>query len=1090
MITDTFRRYGNLLRPDGTNQRQRLLPALEANYIVPDERSLPELVEYASRVAAEIRFYDLSGQATGDWSPFLDLLVDPVTKRALPSPQFDELLDSRSDWPPHLALFLAFLKLFQKLQGDFNQLTERHLRHYYENELGLRRRAASSDAVHVIFELAKNAPLTLLPAGTLLDAGKDEKGRPLTYSTQTEVALSTAAVGGMRRLVMERDRRERRRYFAAEGFTSIESPGGFTFGRRQLDLDPAQRFMTEAPLGFGVAAPILRLAEGDRTIDLLLHLHVPPTAQPVVSQEITDAFGVTLTGPEGWIVPDRVQANLLANGGSAQPALSLTVKLSAAAGAVVAFDPALHGPGPPIGLPAVRCLIKGETGIYEVLNGLSVDKADVSVTVKGVRNLAIQNDDGPLTVNQPMPLFGSQPRLGATFYIGSAEAFSKKLTSLDLRLEWKSPPPHLFGHYRAYFDQVDAFLSDQFHTLFRANLDILYDRTFRTLSVNQLLFAPVVTDPNKISAFPSAFDSAFAGIDYREQPNLEQPEAFDVGSKYGFARLVLIEPVRSDFVPYTSTPFEAFGHAAFPLRYANQAIALSKTNPPAVSLPNEPYTPVLSTLSLDYTAEAALGPSGRSAAGTFLSIGPFGATRTAAGDAARVVPEIEGDAALLLGIERMQPPANLSLFFQIDAGTASADEALRPGDAEWSYLAAGDSWRKLLPSAILADSTEGFQRPGLITISVPADASLAHDGLPSGLVWLRALIRRPPESAARTLAVKTNGALARFQPGSLPLDEFQEHLASGLPAGRISRLVRRNANISRVEQPNPSFGGQGSEGGPEYFRRGSERLRHRHRAVTAWDFERLVLEAFPEVFKVKALPNTGATGTAKAGEIALVIVPNVQRTGTSNVLEPRASAVLMGEIQEFLSGITPSFARVHAIHPVFERIRVEMKVVFQPGRDPGHYAGVLNGDLRRFLSPWAFQDGEDILFGARIYRSEILAFVEGREYVDHLTNLKLYHSFQGPRRGGIGSMAIGVDFFVRPNQRPAIAEMAIGGDFVVGSGVEVAETTQAHAILVSHSEHLITPVLPGTESCPGVTRLGIGYMTVGLDFSVRPQVTP
>src|ERR1041385_3529478 len=45
MTTDLFRRYGNLLRSDGTNQLQRLLPALEADYIVPDERSFSDLVQ-------------------------------------------------------------------------------------------------------------------------------------------------------------------------------------------------------------------------------------------------------------------------------------------------------------------------------------------------------------------------------------------------------------------------------------------------------------------------------------------------------------------------------------------------------------------------------------------------------------------------------------------------------------------------------------------------------------------------------------------------------------------------------------------------------------------------------------------------------------------------------------------------------------------------------------------------------------------------------------------------------------------------------------------------------------------------------------
>ena len=37
------------------------------------------------------------------------------------------------------------------------------------------------------------------------------------------------------------------------------------------------------------------------------------------------------------------------------------------------------------------------------------------------------------------------------------------------------------------------------------------------------------------------------------------------------------------------------------------------------------------------------------------------------------------------------------------------------------------------------------------------------------------------------------------------------------------------------------------------------------RKVTAWDLERLVLEAFPEVFKVKCLPHTDETGSYKAG---------------------------------------------------------------------------------------------------------------------------------------------------------------------------------------------------------------------------------
>ena len=118
MTADLFRRYGNLLSSDGTNQLQRLLPALEADYIVPDERALSDLVDYAYRVAAEVRYYELSGQASGDWRALFQSLLVPGTDSIRPTGDLQLLLASRSDWPPHLALFLVLLKLFQILQSD------------------------------------------------------------------------------------------------------------------------------------------------------------------------------------------------------------------------------------------------------------------------------------------------------------------------------------------------------------------------------------------------------------------------------------------------------------------------------------------------------------------------------------------------------------------------------------------------------------------------------------------------------------------------------------------------------------------------------------------------------------------------------------------------------------------------------------------------------------------------------------------------------------------------------------------------------------------------------------------------------------
>ena len=610
---DLFRRYGNLLQFDGTNQLQRTLPALEPGYIVPDERSLSDLVAYAQQLAAEIRFYGLTGQSAGDWRPLLETLIDTSTGRVLDRTALDAALATRRDWPPHFALFLVFLKLFRHLQDDLNELPQRHLRHYYEAELGLPRRGAAADEVHVIFELARNAAATLLPAGTVLDAGKDQQGKTLSYATQNDLVVSAAAVAGIRRTVVEMDRRGNRRFFTADAVAESEANSWNTFGGTQLNLDSSQRSMTEAALGFAIASPVLRLAEGARTVNIAATLRAVSGKEPPSAQGISYALEAALTGAEGWLAPDNFSAELTTTAGALT--LQLHLAVGEAAPAIVAFDSALHGAGPASPWPVLRCLIKGESGIYETLDGLTVESATVEAGANGVRNLVVQNGDGPLNASKPIPLFGAQPRIGSPFYIGSAEVFSKKLSYLAFNLEWQAPPENLYGHYRAYFDTADSDLTDNFRGYFLADVDMLYDRTWgHQLLTYKRLFATTLSAPNRIEVFASHFGAAFHNHRYDAQPELTEVQPYTAASKNGFARLTLREPTRSSLSEYAvETPFEAFGHQAFARRYASRAIALSQWKSEAESgekplLPNEPYTPVLASLALDYRAAAQLTP--------------------------------------------------------------------------------------------------------------------------------------------------------------------------------------------------------------------------------------------------------------------------------------------------------------------------------------------------------------------------------------------------------------------------------------------------------------------------------------------------
>ena len=1103
---DRFQRYGNLLKNDGTNQLQRLSPALEPDYILPDERSLSDLLAYAHKLAAQIRFYSLTGQSTGNWQPFLErLIAEATTGGVYNTTTLENLLSSRRDWPPHLALFIVFLKLFQALQSDLNELPQRHLRHYYEQELNLLRRDAQADAVHVIFELARNAAPTLIPAGTLLDAGKDAEGRPLYYAIESDLVVNGAKISDIRRLVGETDRRGFRRFFTTDTISELEGNSWYTFGRQQLDLDPSQRFMTEAQMGFAITSPILLMAEGRREVTIEAQLQTVSSQQPI-TQGLDRAFIVELTGAEGWLTTETVKAKLINNSLDQSLTLEMTLTLAETAPAVVVFDPALHGDGPATSWPMVRCRLNNASGYYDTLDGLVIESVRLLVSVQGVKNLVVQNSQRLLTPDQPMQIFGNQPHLGSSFYIGSAEVFSKRLTSLDLHLTWHNLPEDLFDYYSGYFDSVSGNVETSFSNYFIASIDLLYNNSWNhTLKPSAFLFDYFNPTREDIAIRAADFDVALRDVQYSPRPELVSLQSYKTNTQYGFIRLVLQGARRGEIAP----SFEAFGHQMFPIRYATQAIALSRwqdgSNLPEPRLPKEPITPTLDSLSLDYSALVNFTPGNIHAEDKVFQLTPFGYADSSITEPARLVPSItetvsigesmpnaESEFAmgiLYIGLTGLTPPANISLLFQIDRGTAETTEILKSNQTEWSYLS-GNTWTMLPRTAIFSDSTYGFQEPGLVVLSIGRNASLSHTIMPPGKVWLRALIRQVSVSAARTLNLSSQALRATFSPTVEELSDYNDHLRLGLAAETIQQLKRRAAAIKVIHQPYASFGGRAIESDIDFFQRCSERLRHRNRAVTSWDFERLVLEAFPEVFKVKCLSHSNAEGQHKAGEIALVVIPNVRSLPS---LQPRAGAVLLNRIQDYVdSNISTFFAKIHVIHPLYELIRVDARVAFRSGLDAGYYAVELNQDLQRFLSPWAYEEGEDIVFGGQIYRSEILAFMEGRDYVDYITDFSLYHSYAGSQTGGINEMTIGLDFLLRPDPYPLISTtedgMKIGDTFVVGRGVEAAIATQPQSILVSHADHRIIPISGGPTRCEGVETLGIGYMTVRLDFDIAKTI--
>ena len=179
----------HLIYPEGVNQEQRLLDELRPESVPVDGRDLRDRLEAAYVLAGALRFLNLENVSAGDWKPFWASLRDAADQLP-PLAVIEKQLASSTSLNPHLTLFIAFVRMFEQVQGDLNKLGKRHLDFFYEEVLRINRKEARDDQVHLVFTPAKNVSSHLIKAETLLDAGSGPDGQPLQYALDREFALS------------------------------------------------------------------------------------------------------------------------------------------------------------------------------------------------------------------------------------------------------------------------------------------------------------------------------------------------------------------------------------------------------------------------------------------------------------------------------------------------------------------------------------------------------------------------------------------------------------------------------------------------------------------------------------------------------------------------------------------------------------------------------------------------------------------------------------------------------------------------------------------------------------------------------------
>jgi hypothetical protein len=432
-----------------------------------------------------------------------------------------------------------------------------------------------------------------------------------------------------------------------------------------------------------------------------------------------------------------------------------------------------------------------------------------------------------------------------------------------------------------------------------------------------------------------------------------------------------------------SSPPNAFGHALYPAVYAKAIVnQLQNRDSP---IPNEPYTPVIEFLEASYTAKETINIElGDNALFQYFHIKPFGLEIFDGGqNSSKNLPLISGEfnlgGSLFIGFQNFIPPQQLSLFFEIKEATLT-DKPV-PGYFYLGHM----GWKNLSGNQILSDTTRGLKQTGILVLNLPEDLSFRNPSMPLGNFWIMITVKDSAEHFDQILNIRTNGV-----PCTLLLKNLADvEKVTVLPPLSIVAPLKKIKEIKKVEQPYSSFGGRATETKDDYFLRVSERLRHKMRGVSAWDIERIILEQFPDIYKVKCIQHTDSNGKIAPGSVHIIVIPYVSPYSETKILKPFVTNSMLTSIREYLQKLTSPHVKFVITNPDYEEIKVVAKINFSSQVDAGYYIKKMQTDLQYFLSPWAFRENKDIQLGSKLYKSSIIEFIESRPYVNFISSIQV-----------------------------------------------------------------------------------------------------
>ena len=912
---------------------------------------------------------------------------------------------------PHQQLLMVFLELMQHPRRQFDQLIRKHQGFYYRQVLGFSPDLAVAHKAHVKVTLADGIDSHLLKKGVLFDGGKDKAGNTRQYALSADTVINRSKLDEVR---IHETGKSPVTYLYQRKEDKELTP--FSLGLTNV-RDRKQRW-SEVII---VTSPILFLAEGKRYIILKFYNENFNNAlQKNYRLHISTEKGWQSIPEEIWELNDQLTINLPSD----FPAISI---LPTFKGKKSVSYPMI----------AITPIVADSLLVQEGRNGdLS---CEIRVEVEGLRDIKIRNERQVLNNNNSYKPFDNSPKIGAKFYFAHKEICGKALTSLTLRPIWvpgavknKDDYPDIEAIYQNYHLEgnvcksreclkvnLDLFGLRQIDNVWNSPLfcELKFPKKTSLLSFTKSYY-PILTNDESLSndplKWPLTFQMEFTEGDFGYNQYIHElnREAQELASENISKACEIIDKKN------TGTSADV-----------DKTADIEKKEPKVRGVIHTPYNPELRGLIIDYSATDANYNVDQpdvinSEYNRIYLTSPTDFLDYLPDLTEQNIPEKgEGDKQssvnieLLLKISPCPTGRTFNLWFEmeeltsirlgeIDIDTLNQLIHLPPADISWSYLPQPSllipeptsswpddpekeefnvhipSWEHLVVSQ---DGTGSLQKTGLIVFKSPS-GSEEH----ASEFWVKASIKSA-SPMAKILNISGQGVEVIYQPQ--PVDDASGDDSSDqlhqLEINQITSMVEPDQAIKTIQQSSPSFGGQAQETVQEMNIRISERLRHRQRAFSIFDYELLVLQKFPEIAVVKCI-TTNHIRSVKRGTVQLLVIPRANIQPSEKLpLIPMATTTLCRRVEQYIRGFCSGRINIEVQNPYYKELVCNIDVEFKADVKDVSYELKLQQDLTKLICPWAYHADKTPVLGQRISEMALTNYLIQKPYIESINTLEI-----------------------------------------------------------------------------------------------------